>query len=263
MQSPLFPWHVAALALVVANVVVSVLWLRRTKRLTGRATLAGVFVRAVSIVYATVATLLFAIAALLFVLLEVTSDGRSDWRVNAHWPDVHAGMTVPQVVDILGQPRAEPRPSDLYPGEEVWTYQLHPLGALDEGYLVFTKDRSDTPKLTLKLPSDDVWAAARADWLPQGYTRARYEETIAEAGAFFAFCGLVALAIAAILPFRTHGRWTSWTLYTPLIAVLLAAVYENNITAGWRFDFYVLVPLYFIISVGWLIRCVGLRKGTG
>jgi hypothetical protein len=254
MSSPLLPWHVALLALVAANLVGSVFWLRRTKRMSGPASLGGVVVRAASLVYATAATLTFAVATLLFVILEISSEGRAAWRVNAQWPDVKLGMTAAQVDALLGQPLMAPRPSDLYPDEEVWTYQLHPLGALDEGYLVFTTPRAGTPTLTLRLPSDEVWAAARADWLPQGYTRARYLETIDESGMFFAFCGVAALALATVLPFRTHGRWTSWTLYTPLLTLFLGAVYEHGVTAGWRFDLYFLVLAYIIIAAGWLIR---------
>jgi hypothetical protein len=43
MSSPLLPWHVALLTLVAANLVVSVLWLRRTKRMTGPASLGGMW----------------------------------------------------------------------------------------------------------------------------------------------------------------------------------------------------------------------------
>lgn len=267
MQSPLFFGHLSILVLVAANLIVAARWLRRTNGdAAGRASPGGVLRRGSSLVYAVASALTLVVTGLLFLILEVSDDARAHWRASARWHDVQPGMTARQVVDRLGPPPSSPRASDLYAGEEIWAYQLHPLGALDEGYLAFATGDSGGPTLLRKLPSDEVWEAVRSSWLPEGYTRSRYRRTSGEIAGFTAFCGLFVLAIVTVLPFRPRRRWQSWTLYTPLLALFLGAVYEANASEGWRFDLFLIVPAYMLITLGWVVRFAAwawYRAGVG
>lgn len=49
-----------------------------------------------------------------------------------------------------------------------------------------------------------------------------------------------------------------------LMALLLATLYELNASPGWRFDFFLLAPLYAVTALAWIIRmaAVGFAKSA-
>ena len=45
-----------------------------------------------------------------------------------------------------------------------------------------------------------------------------------------------------------------------MIAMLCVVAYEAVQTAGWRFDLFLLMPLYAIIGLTWVVRVYGMAR---
>ena len=73
--------------------------------------------------------------------------------------------------------------------------------------------------------------------------------------------GLVAFALLSIVPWRLRDGRNRWTLWLPLAALIIYAVYETSMPARWdiRLDLVLIAPLLFVVLIAWLVRLVLLR----
>jgi hypothetical protein len=263
VSSPFFWRNVAVVLLVVGNFALAV----RLLAWSGGHVPAsiGVPIRAVGILYVVASALLVLLAGLFFCILEVFDDARATWRTADRWAGVQAGMTRQEVERTVGAPFQKlPSVRDGHQGED-WVYRLHPLGASDEGRVTFETPTpgaaAEAMRVVGRHPRDDRWRVVRAAWIPGGYTATLYARNIADAAAMLSLAGLLVLALLSILPFGARAGWRSWTLYTPLVAVLLGVLYELPQRGGWRFDrMFLLYPASALILAGWLVRLVIVLK---
>src|SRR5688572_25103070 len=89
-------------------------------------------------------------------------------------------------------------------------------------------------KVANKYPGDERVLGYLAEWKSPVYTHRTLRGEISDLAWLISFGGLILLALASIIPFGLHNGWNSWTLYTPLIALMLGIVYEMNIGNVWR-----------------------------
>jgi len=221
----------------------------------------GVILRGTTLLYATLSLVVTCVAILLFCVLEVFSESRETWRRSSRWSEIHEGMTQQEVLSRLGEPfqrlPAEPSSGGR---EEEFVYQLHPLDALDGGGLAFSRNVAGEMTLSSKSPDDVSWKRRRSEWVPRGYSRLRYRQTIVETATILAFGGIILLGVLTLLPFGAKAGVYSWTLYTPLLALLLGVIYEIGASRGWRFDLMLLYPVYAVILIGWAVRMMPLVR---
>jgi hypothetical protein len=215
----------------------------------------GIALRALSVSYAAASCFVFVIGALAFCAVELSSDGRACSRASAGWAGIHPGMKVEAVVERLGPPRQ--RGTSLVAAEQLG-FKLHPLGSYEEGIVDVKADGT----VASKLPDDEAWAARGAEWIPSGTGRSVFLSEIRDMAALVALAGLLALAVAAIVPFGARGGWRSWTLYTPIAAVAFATIYESGREGGWRYDRFLTFPMYALILAGWLVRLAGVLSAA-
>ena len=264
MQSPFFWRNLGVLLLVLANLVLSV----RLVQLHGvpaspaqDSVAIGVILRGATLAYATLSLIVALVTILLFCILEVFTGSRASWQRNARWGEIHDGMTQQEVRNRLGEPfqrrTSETSSVDL---EEQFVYRLYPLGELDGSVVAFHRDSSSTMTVAYKSPDNDGLARGRAEWIPRGYTRSQYRDTIKEPLYILAFLGIILLSVASLFPFGVRAGAYSWTLYTPLLALLLALIYEACGPRGWRYDLMLIYPLYAIILIGWAVRLIPLLR---
>jgi hypothetical protein len=260
MQSPFFWRNLLVLLLVLANLVLSGRLLQQSGFLTGTPS-TGVLLRSGAMAYATLSLLAALIGMLLFGILEVFSDSRTTWQRSARWGELRPGMTEAEVVGLLGEPFQRLSSNATSSGPELqFGYRLHPLGMADGAAVIFQPSPEGAMTLASKSPDDAGWARGREEWIPGGYTAARYRETIGEAASLLSFTGIMLLAILTLIPFGTPQGARSWALYLPLIALLLGVVYEARGPRGWRYDLMLLYPAYALILIGWLVRLIALVR---
>lgn len=74
--------------------------------------------------------------------------------------------------------------------------------------------------------------------------------------------GLAALAVLAVIPWPLRDRRNRWTLWLPLVALGVYAVYERAMPARMdiRLDLVLIGPLLLIILAAWLIRLILVRR---
>lgn len=264
MQSPFFWRNLAVLLVVLANLVLCgrLLQLHGLAAGPGTGSVAtGVILRGSTLLYATLSVIVALVAILLFCLLEVFSDSRQTWERSARWGEITAGMSQQDVLDRLGEPfQRLPSQSSAGGAEEQFVYQLHPLGAHDAGAVGFRRVVAGPMLLTDKFPDDAAWARGRAEWIPSGYTRVRYRETIVQAASVISLGGLLLLGLGSVLPLGVRAGMSSWTLYIPLLALLLGLIYEAGAPRGWRFDLLLVYPVFAVILIGWAVRLVPLLR---
>ncbi len=265
MQSPFFWRNLGVLLLVLANLVLSV----RLMQLNGAPTsptqstvAVGVILRGATLTYAALSFIVAFVTIILFLTLEVFSGSRASWQRNARWSEIREGMTQPEVLHQLGEPfqRLSSEAPSTGP-EEQFAYQLHPLGPLDGAVVAFHRDASGGMTVAYKSPDNEVQARGRAEWVPGGYARSRYRDTIRESALILAFVGIILLGVASLFPFGVRAGAYSWTLYIPLLALVLGLIHEACGPRGWRYDLMLIYPLYAVILIGWAVRLVPLLRG--
>jgi hypothetical protein len=261
MRSPFFWQNLGVLLLVVANFALGV-WLffsRKVRDAVGRLPLPlPLLIRAPVVLYAFASCFVLLMALQLFYFFEVDARSRECWQRSARWAQVQKGMTGQQVVQILG----EPYPRDRWGNDNVerYFYQLHPLG-LSDGYVISLKDdpNGGEARVVDKSPTDAERLSRPEPLLPHdtwSYPYFSDSQTITDMSTITAFGGILVLALFAVIPFPLRAGWYSWTLYAPLVAFMLAIIYEIPQKGGWRFDWLLLFPAYVLILLGWVIRLI-------
>lgn len=266
MHSPFLWRHVGILLIVVANFACSAKVLVSQKGrsdFSSRPTVLGIALRAVSIFYAVASLLMLLIASLLFYSYEWSAEAREFWKHSRKWANVTVGMTSQEVVQILGPPWGSGKErAPRFIGkdtDDVYVYQMDLIQA-EGGMIEFKIDSTSAlheMRVTDKFPDDERIATIMrhlAAWEPPAYTSAILSREIADLVFLISGGGLILLAIASMKPFSLRNGWNSWTLYTPLIALMLGMVYEMNSGGGWRFDLYYLLPVYALIIGCWFFR---------
>ena len=258
MGSPFLLRHVAILLLAGANLALAGKLLASWETPAAPLWL-GVSLRALTVLYAAAATVGFAVVALLFAIVELDGSSRAVWRTNAAWDDVKPGMKRLEVEQLVGPPRMVN--SSIVEGTaERLAYPLHALGSLEEGQIDVKPDGT----VASKHPDGALSARVRAEWIPSGYGRSVFGRAVRNVATLVALVALLALAVFAFVPFgpfTTHGSWRSWTLYAPLVALLLAAIHEAcREPGGWRFDWFLLAPLHVVVVIGWLFRLIPILR---
>jgi hypothetical protein len=242
-MGPFFWRHLALLLGVAANFVLSVGLARRAWRSSGFSSLlSGVIVRSATMAYGTVSLILLLVGAALFVDLETGDYAAKCWAVHRAWPKIQPGMTPLRVVEILGQP-SEVR------FDEIYIYRFHPLSARFDGSIAFDRPLANSTAAKVK----DRRPEAPPDWLPPGALDEFYSE-ISNWAFIASGLGLLALTVVSIIPIPFRKRGGGWMLYTPVACLILGTVYEATVGVGWRFDFFLLVPIYVVIWGSWLLR---------
>ncbi len=245
MSSPFLWRHVGLLLLAAVNLAVSLVVLVRAPGPDSPLWL-GAVLRGASVLWAAVSLLAFGVAAILFFVVEVSPDARACWARRAAWETIRPGMKREEVLQLLGEPF---RAGDtLVPeAKEQLEYGLHALGPLDEG-AVFLDGNG---VVVSKLPP----GSAATEWLPDRATRELREMV------FVGNLGLLALLTLATFVPVGAASFRSWTLYTPLVALLLGVVYElTRSPGGWRFDLFFTVPAYLVVGAGGLLRLLFLVR---
>ena len=74
------------------------------------------------------------------------------------------------------------------------------------------------------------------------------------------FLGIILLGVATLVPFGVHAGAYSWTLYIPLLTLLLGVTSEACGQRGWRYHLMLLSPLYALILIGWAARLIPLLR---
>jgi hypothetical protein len=254
MASPFLLRHLALLLLATANLGVSVVVLTRAP-VPAEPLWLGIALRGGSVLYATASLLTFVVVASFFFFLEVAPDARTCWARHASWETIRPGMKREEVLRLLGPPWRSGE--SLVPGsKEQLEYRLHALGPLDEGAVFLDADGA----VVSTLPEGESWRESRDEWLPRGQGRMVARDALCALAWVVAFAAILVLAAVALLPFGATS-FRSWTLYTPLVALLFGGVYElARAPGGWRFDLFLMVPAYLVIAVGWLVRLVLLLR---
>lgn len=224
----------------------------------GPASLPRVLLRAAAFLHLGLSIPAFLTALALFAALELGPGARGCRRLLARWSGVRPGQSPEEVRRQLGTSGTALEVSALDSQEEHWVFPLHPLGPLDEGCLAFS--RGEAPRLLRKSPEDDVAERIRRTWWPQGYTRARLIDLLRGSAGPITLLGLLLLAVASLLPIGPGGRWTSWTLYLPVLGAAFGAIYESTVRKGWRFDLLLVYPLQAVVAGGGLVRVVLLLR---
>ena len=260
MQSPFLWRNIGVLLLVLANVALSVRVMQHYAMPTGSLPV-GIMLRGLTLSYAMLSLIVALVAILLFCAIEVFSESRASWQRNARWGQIHDGMTQQEVLGLMGEPfqRHLSETSSTGP-EEQFVYRLYPLASPDGSAVGFRRDPGGAMTVAYKSPDDDGLARGRAEWIPRGYSRSRYRDAIREPLVILAFLGIILLGVATLVPFGVRAGAYSWTLYIPLLTLLLGVIYEACGQGGWRYDLMLLYPLYALILIGWAVRLIPLLR---
>jgi hypothetical protein len=275
MHSPFFWRNVGLLLLVAAHFVFAVkvlLWLKGRSDFTGdftrRPTGWGPARRAFSLLYVTASFIILLIAGLLFYEYEGSAEARESWKNSRQWAQVKIGATPPDVVRLLGPPRRSGKDWTPYfideDTDDVFIFQID-LIQMDGGMIEFQIDPTSPSKelrVSSKYPSDEIMLRCLTEWGPPEYTYRLLRRGASDSALLISFGGLILLALASLMPFGLRHGWNSWTLYTPFLALMLGTIYEMNVGAGWRFDYFLLVPLYAVVLGCWLFRLVKAVRRT-
>jgi len=76
------------------------------------------------------------------------------------------------------------------------------------------------------------------------------------------FYGLLVVAGTSLFPWRLRHGGNRWTLWLPLPALALYAVYERTMPVRFdiRLDLFVIWPLVGLTLLAWLVRVALLRR---
>lgn len=259
MNSPFLIYNIGVLLFVIMAFLIGfyLLFSKKVKTFSSRYSIfLQVLFRAFTITYTAFLSIVLVVTMLFFLDIEVSSTSRECWKRNYQWKNIQIGMTQKQVVEILGQPLRQDSWSGLR-----YSYERHPLDYISMADVTFdpnSRQSVDDMKVISKYPDDTRMAEDLSEWLPQPPSFA-YDtalERISSCSAALSFFGLVILAILSLIPFNLSDKWTSRMLYLPLATILFGFIYEQNQTGSWRFDLFLIYPLYAVISIGWLIRLI-------
>jgi hypothetical protein len=205
--------------------------------------------RALAVSYSGTALLVFLMALVLFVDVELTPKARECWRVNRQWSAIRAGMTKRELVQLIGEP------PEVNFGNQ-YLYSIHPLTYLHAGVGFRNPNPSTDSSLELddsarvedKNPESgpDLWIPADFDF----YFRDQYFPLVAGLSAI----GLLAVAIASLIPRNLQAGWSSLAVYYPALALIFGLAYESVQRGGWRFDLFFILPLYAVVAATWAAR---------
>ena len=72
------------------------------------------------------------------------------------------------------------------------------------------------------------------------------------------FYGIAAVTLLSLLPWRLKGGRNRWSLYLPLAALALYAIYETAMPSRWdiRLDLFLIVAMGLVIILAWVVRLV-------
>jgi len=262
MNSPFFWRNLGILFIVVANFVFIIKVLLSQKRrsdFSGRPIASKIILRAISILYVTTSFIILLLAVIVFYSYEWSDDAQQSWKNSRKWADVKVGQTQQEVVQILGSPdRSGKESAPFFVDKDVDDVYIYPMSRIrvEGGLIEFKNDSLKEMRVISKYPDDEIMSRYLADWDPPDYIANMFSRNISELACVISFVGLVLLALASLIPWGLRNGWYSWTLYTPLIALNFGSIYEMNITAGWRFDLFLLLPVYALIIACWLFRFV-------
>lgn len=189
----------------------------------------------------------------LFYLIEINDISRDCWARTYKWQTIVEGMTHNQVTEILGKPFN----TINYENALQATYCTNPIGGLEDGTIIFTRNQIETElKVSSKTPNDREILGNFNGWIPEksSNTYTNYAKIISESSSFCAFYALFGLAILTLYPFKMSELSTLRMLYVPLAALLLKAIYENHPATGWQFELFSISPLITVILIGWIVR---------
>jgi hypothetical protein len=265
MNSPFLWRNLGILFIVVANfaLIVRVLLLQKGRSdFRKRPEALKIFLRAMTILYAVASLIILLMASLVFYLYECTDDARESWKNLHKWTNIKVGMTEQEVLQILGPPGGHGNKETPYfvdgDPDDVYIYQMRSV-SIEKGIIVFKIDATSSLKeikVIEKYPDDETVSRTMSEWLPPDPLYSFKLGNISSMALVFSAIGLLILALLSLIPFGLPNGWISWTLYTPLIALMLGLLYEMNVTAGWRFDLFLLFPIYTLIMGCWLFRFV-------
>ncbi len=259
MSSPFLIYNIGVLMFVITAFVVGLYLIFSNKAntfLSRYSIFPQVLFRAFTIIYTAFLAIVLFNTVLFFVDIEVSNRSRECWKRNYEWKNVQVGMTQKQVVQILGQPSRQDNWSGLR-----YSYERHPLDYISMTEVTFDPNSAttvDNLKVISKYPDDTRMAEDLSEWLPHqpGFAYDNALERISNISAPFAFFSLVILAILSLIPFNLRDKWTARMLYIPLATLVFVVVYEHHQADGWRFDLFLLYPLYAVILICWLVRLI-------
>ena len=78
------------------------------------------------------------------------------------------------------------------------------------------------------------------------------------------FYGIVVVMLLSLVPWRLKQGRNRWSLYLPVAALILYAIYEAAMPPHWdiRPDLFLLAPMGLVIILAWSIRLVFRTRGT-
>ena len=79
------------------------------------------------------------------------------------------------------------------------------------------------------------------------------------------FYGITLVTLLSLVPWRLkHGR-NRWSLYLPIAAVVLYAIYESAMPSNWdiRVDLLLLAPMGIVIMLAWVVRLILRARSAG
>lgn len=255
MFSPFIGRHLLILALAAGNLWLSLWLVAWSGRTFPRVPLGqGIAQRALAVSYAGAAFLALLMAFVLFMDLEFSDKAKACWQVNRQWPKVQLGMTRVELVKLVGEP------SQINFNDQ-FLYRLHPLSYTHGG--VGFKNPSGREGMNEPLDEHATIESKSPDegvaWIPADidfFFRDQYYSLV----QVFATLGLLALTVASLIPKGLHSGWAALPLYYPLLALVFGLIYEAVERGGWRFDLFLLYPLYAIVAVAWAIRVAVVAK---
>jgi hypothetical protein len=256
MFSPFIVRHIAILMLVSLNFCGAIWAVRWTGRDFDSASLTrSIAQRALAVSYSGAALLLLLMAVFLFADLELTPKAWARWRVDRLWPQVHAGMTKGELVKLLGEP-------DEIHFSDQFLYRNHPLSYMQSGIGFVNPKKNADPEVPLedsariedKNPDD-----GGVPWIPADFGfffRDQYYPLIDALGTI----GLLVLTIMSLFPKNLEAGWGTFAIYYPLLAAVFIVARESVQRGGWRFDLFLIIPMYILIVVFWIVRVISIQR---
>lgn len=173
------------------------------------------------------------------------------------------GLTEPEVEQILGQPYRRGKDSAPYfvdeDTDDVSTYQMN-LMRFDEAMVEFKIDSMKVERVIDKYPANETVHRYLTEWKTSEEACRMLTLEILMSTAAFTYVGLILLTLASLLPLGTRNGLKSWTLYTPLMALVFFELHIMSREEGWHYDFFDLYPMCALILGVWGLRLFHLVK---
>jgi hypothetical protein len=262
MNSPFLVQNIIGLillAVVFAGSIYLLLSKKTSNFLCHRSKILLVLYRVATTVVFSVSIIGFLCGIWIFYVIEFDDVSRDCWKRSSDWQAVVPGMSHEEAVKILGKPILK---SQSEVGERA-TYCLNPIGELNSGTIVFGgKATGGEMRVLEKTPNDQVVLENLQGWIPakSSKTYANYAGIISNSSSFWAFYGLLGLAILSLYPFNLRELSGLRMIYAPLAGGVFKIIYESQQSAGWQFELFSVSPLLTLILIGWIVR-MGLILG--